>query len=113
MGLFKIFILSFIGLVITSCTKTIDGSITEDLKIVNGTTFRVNFKENHKDGFTWQLEEGYDKSIIQYKNSVWEGNENGVYFYFQALKPGTTQISFIERKYDSVRKTIKSTFIIK
>ncbi len=63
--------------------------------------FRVNLPEDHRTGYTWQLNE-HDKLMVDHFNTVWEGNENGVYFYFVALKPGLTQLNFTSRKFTDV-----------
>ncbi|MGE0567583.1 MAG: protease inhibitor I42 family protein [Bacteroidia bacterium] len=93
--------------------KTFKEPTPKEITVKKDESFRVNLSENHKDGFTWQLDESYNREIIEYKNSVWEGNENGVFFYFKPIKIGSTEITFIERKYDSIRNIKTITIFVK
>ncbi len=88
---------------LASCSyQTIKINDPQPCKVKLYKKFRVNLPEDHRTGYTWQLNEEYDKTIVDHMNTVWEGNTNGVYFYFTALKPGITILNFTSRKYDDV-----------
>lgn len=63
--------------------------------------FRINLPEDHRSGYTWQLND-YDRTLVTHMNTVWEGNSNGVYFYFETIKPGLLVLNFTSRKHDDV-----------
>jgi predicted secreted protein len=77
----------------------------QPFKVEVNKKFRINLPEDHRTGYTWQLNE-HDKTLIDHYSTVWEGNNNGVYFYFVGLKPGITILNFTLRKYSDV-STIK------
>ena len=64
-----------------------------------GEQVQVVLPENHRDGFTWSLSDNYNKSAILEERSVWHGADKGVYFYMQAGKSGTAEITFVRRNY--------------
>jgi predicted secreted protein len=81
--------------------QTIKVNDAQPAKVELNKKFRVNLPEDHNTGYTWQLNE-HDQTMIDHYNTVWEGNSNGVYFYFVALKPGLTSLNFTSRKYNDV-----------
>lgn len=89
--------------------QTIEVNDPQPSKVQLNKKFRVNLPEDHRTGYTWQLNE-HDATAVDHFNTVWEGNENGVYFYFVALKPGLTTLNFTSRKYDDVN-SIKEILI--
>lgn len=108
---------AFFIAIIASCvscknTRTINAQTAEPITIQVNEKVRINLPEDHTDGYTWQLNDTYDKSIIDHYNSVWEGNTNGVMFYFRGTKKGTTVLNFTSRKYDDVRSIKEFTIII-
>lgn len=104
----------FTSLILFSCNKlrTFDSNSTEPIKVSAGEKFRINLPEDHTTGYTWQLNNSFNKSIVDHYNSVWEGNTNGVYFYMQSLKAGTTVLNFTSRKYDDVNSIKELTIIV-
>jgi predicted secreted protein len=89
---------------IASCdnTRTINTQTPQPLNIQLNEKIRINLPEDHTTGYTWQLNDSYDKTIIDHYNSVWEGNKNGVMIYLRGTKKGTTVLNFTSRKYDDV-----------
>ena len=99
----KIIYLSFLSILLGSCSPlTIDSNASGSQLIKNNTKFRINLPEDHRTGYTWQLNDDYDKSILDHTNTVWEGNSNGVFFYFTSSKKGTTNLNFKSRKHDNI-----------
>lgn len=97
---------------ITSCSyNTIDGNKTNSVTVKLNEKFRINLAEDHSTGYTWQLNDTYDKKNVDHFNTVWEGNTKGVYFYFKAIKKGETVLSFTSRMYEDVNmvKEVKIT----
>jgi predicted secreted protein len=93
-------------------TQTIKVNDPQPCEVRSGKKFRVNLPEDHRSGYTWQLNE-HDKSIVDHFNTVWGGNDKGVYFYFLALKPGTTILNFTSRKYNDVNSIKEITIRVK
>lgn len=95
-------ILNFLAIVFcVSCSlKEIKTEAPGINKIELGNKYRINLPENHSDGFIWQLNEKYDKTIIDNINTVWHGNEKGVDFNFNTLADGQTTLTFVLRKYN-------------
>lgn len=94
-----------------SCScPTIDFNSHGIQEIKTHTKFRINLPEDHRTGYTWQLSDDYDKTIIEHTNTVWEGNSNGVFFYFIGSKKGTTTLDFKSRKHDDIN-SLKSITI--
>lgn len=75
-----------------------------------GTKFRINLPENHKTGYLWQLDQGYDRTLIRDLGPVWHGNEKGIDFNLKTLAPGQVTLGFSLRKYTDT-SDIK-TFIV-
>ena len=61
--------------------------------------FTVILPEDHRNGYTWVLDPNFDENICSHINTVWHGNDKGVYFEFKALKPGESSLKFLSRKY--------------
>lgn len=75
------------------------------------TEFRVSLKENHKLGQTWSLRDGFDRAVVEKINSVWHGDEKGIYFNFKSLALGQTTLNFVCRNYTDTVDV--KTFIVK
>jgi hypothetical protein len=75
-----------IGLIIlvfifSSCSfQTINVNAPQPCEVKPYKKFRINLPEDHRSGYTWQLNDVYDKDIVERLNTVWEGNNNVVYF---------------------------------
>lgn len=63
------------------------------------TKLRIILPEDHTTGYVWQLQAGYDQSVIQHLNEVWHGNKKGIYFHLKSLAAGQTTLTFVSRKY--------------
>lgn len=61
--------------------------------------FVIKLPENHKTGYLWKISGDFDEKIVENTNSVWHGNEKGVYFHFKALSIGQTTLTFVNRGY--------------
>jgi predicted secreted protein len=94
-----------------SSITTVRVNDPQPYKVELNKKFRVNLPEDHRTGYTWQLNE-HDQTVIDHYNTVWEGNSNGVYFYFVALKPGLTSLNFTSRKYNDVNSIKEITIKI-
>lgn len=73
--------------------------------------FRINLPEDHRTGNSWQLNNDYNKSLLNNLNVVWHGNEKGIDFNFKALSVGDVTLSLINRKY--VDTIDYKTFIVR
>jgi predicted secreted protein len=91
------------ALLLFSCNKmqTVKINDAQPVYVKCNKKFRINLPEDHRSGYTWQLND-HDKSLVAHMNTVWEGNDNGVYFYFETIKPGLLVLNFTSRKYDDV-----------
>jgi len=67
------------------------------LKVGDG--FKINLAEEHTNGYSWQLNDNFDKNLIKELNAVWHGNEKGIDFNFKALAAGVTTITLVKRKF--------------
>ena len=99
----KSFAIIFFSVFLFACNniQTIKVNDAQPIRVKLYKKFRVNLPEDHRSGYTWQLNEP-DNSMVSHFNTVWEGNTNGVYFYFEALKPGLLVLNFTSRKHDDV-----------
>ncbi len=61
--------------------------------------FRISLPENHSTGALWQLDQNYDRSVVEELNAVWHGNEKGIDFNFKTLSAGQTTLNLTLRKY--------------
>jgi predicted secreted protein len=68
-------------------------------EIKKGGKFRITLPEDHTKGYTWVLNDDFDKNVIVHWNSVWHGNEKGIDFNFKALDQGKTTLHFFLRKH--------------
>jgi predicted secreted protein len=93
-------LLFIIPLILLGCMPP---SIEKEAPAVNevktGSRFKIVLPENHEDGYTWQLNEDFDKSTLEALSPVWHGQKKGIYFTFKALSAGQTMLTFIKRKY--------------
>ncbi len=64
-----------------------------------GQKFRINLPEDHRTGYTWQLNDEYDKNQVERLNELWHGNEKGVDFNLKTLTAGQTTLTFVKRKF--------------
>ncbi len=86
--------------VLTRCGVTeINHPYPEVNEIKTGSKFCIILPENHRDGYTWQLQKGHNPSVVEHVNEVWHGNEKGIYFNFKAVSVGQTTLSLLRRKY--------------
>lgn len=110
----KNLLLVLLPVVLLSCKKqlTIDGTTSQTIEVSVGEKFRINLPEDHTSGYTWQLNDTYDKSIVDHYNTVWEGNKNGVMYYFATTKKGKTILNFTSRKYDDVNSIKELTLTV-
>jgi len=109
----KLAFIIFISAIISSCSyHTVDVNSPQPVLIPSNEKFRINLPEDHTIGYTWQLNDTYDSDIIDHVNTVWEGNSNGVYFYFKSVKPGTTVLNFTSRKYNDINSVKEITITV-
>ncbi len=102
----------FIALFFSCSYHTIEVNSKQTITLKLNEKFRINLPEDHTSGYTWQLNDTYDRSIIDHINTVWEGKSNGVFFYFKATKIGTTVLNFTSRKYDDINSVKEMTITI-
>lgn len=96
----------------TSCSnsKTINLESPQENELKPGEKFTIELPENHTTGYLWQLEKSYNSEQVDYMNSVWHGNDKGVYFNFKTSEKGKTELHFSLIKYKDTLDT--KTFII-
>ncbi len=96
----KTILLIFLMLSVDSCRPL---AIKEEAPAINelsiGSTFRINLPENHQSGYGWQLNNDYNKTVVQALNAVWHGNKKGIDFNFKAMAPGSATLVLTNRKY--------------
>jgi hypothetical protein len=61
--------------------------------------YRINLPEEHSSGYIWQLDDNFDRSVIQNLSSVWHGKKKGVDFNFSTLAAGQATLTFHLIKY--------------
>ncbi|MGZ4099049.1 MAG: hypothetical protein ACXVNM_09220 [Bacteroidia bacterium] len=84
-----------------SCTyEKIENEIPSVNTISLNKKYRINLPEEHLSGYIWQLNDNYDKKLIDNINTVWHGSTKGVDFNFKTLATGSTTLTFILRKYN-------------
>ena len=89
-----------VGIIATSCTlKQIKNESPQINLLEIKQKYKINLPENHSNGYIWQLNDDYDRTIIDNLNTVWHGNENGVDFNFNTLSAGQTTLTFVSRKF--------------
>lgn len=88
-------------LVLTSCSdyETINQEAPKANAVKSGQKFRIILPENHTTGYMWQISNSFDETHIDYINSVWHGNEKGVYYNFIASEKGIATLNFSLIKY--------------
>lgn len=108
---------SFSFLIICLCfaascsnSKTVSLEAPQKNELKSGEEFTIQLPENHTTGYLWQLTKSYNSQTIDYLNSVWHGNDKGVYFNFKTLEKGTSELNFSLIKYKDTLE--KKTFII-
>ncbi len=79
--------------------KTIETPSPAIHKVKQGESFCIPLPENHTTGYLWQLSPSYNQETVDYINSVWHGNDKGVYFNFSAKAKGNCQLDFTLIKY--------------
>lgn len=105
-------ILCLICVVFSKCSlPLIEKEAPQVNEISNNSKFQIILPEDHTTGYIWQLNQDYDKQLIENVNVVWHGNEKGVYFNFKTLHKGQAVLTFTNRKYTDT-SNVKS-FIIK
>lgn len=68
-------------------------------EIGSNSKFTIVLPEDHSTGYTWQLTQNYDATVVNQINEVWHGNAKGIYFNLESLAAGQTTLTFISRKY--------------
>ncbi len=97
---------------LNSCTFIqLNKEAPEVNEINTSTKFRINLPENHSTGYLWELDQNFDKTLLQEMNAVWHGNEKGIDFNFQSLKVGETTLRFVLRKHTDTSNV--KNFIVK
>jgi predicted secreted protein len=100
------------SLVLLSCQPpTLEKGTPGINEVKTGAKFKVVLPEDHIDGYTWQLNEDFDKSVIEAMDPAWHGKEKGIYFYFKALYKGQTTLTFVKRKFTDTSHI--QSFIVK
>lgn len=96
-----------------SCKRlTFEGKTSNAIKVKTDEKFSLHFPEDHSKGINWQLDDSYDKNILDYTNSVWEGNSRGVNFLFKATKTGATKLLFKERTFNEFTDSVFVTVAV-
>ena len=99
-NLIRFLTLSLFTLILSSCRLP---EIKDETPAVNGlkteTKFRVNLPEDHRTGYTWHLNDEYNKNLIERLNEVWHGNEKGLDYNFKTHASGQTTLTFVQRKF--------------
>lgn len=108
----KIIFLFCLLFVLNGCTlPQLDKETPSVNEVGIHTKFRINLPENHTTGYLWQLNQNFDKALLEEMNAVWHGNEKGIDFNFKSLKVGETTLTFVLRKHTDT-SNVKS-FVVK
>jgi predicted secreted protein len=105
-----VFVLAVLGLcVLASCTSAKEGQVyvnpTSAIETNEGSLFIIALNENQTTGYSWQST--HDKETVTLLKNIYEPDKKAAglfgtggthYFYFKALKPGTTEIGFAYRR---------------
>ncbi|MCW3076417.1 MAG: hypothetical protein JWO32_1026 [Bacteroidetes bacterium] len=112
-NMIKKFIFLVTGLLIFSACnyEKIENEIPQINTISINKKYRINLPEEHQSGYTWQLQDNYDKKIIDNFNTVWRGNTKGVDYNFKTLAVGETTLTFVRRKYSDTNSV--KQFVVK
>lgn len=73
-----------------------------------GERLRVNLPENHNNKENWLMTSEH-LTALKHLNAVWHGNEKGIDFNFEAVKPGTDTLTFVLRQ---IQDTLKQHRVI-
>jgi predicted secreted protein len=90
-----------------SCShQKVEKEAPEINEIKAGEKFTIMLPENHLENYYWKLSGNHDKTIIDYINAAWHGNEKGVYYHFTALRSGTDTLRLTQYKMQDSVKTV-------
>ena len=64
-----------------------------------GQKFRITLPEDHSQKESWNILDDFDHGVIQHLADVWHGNEKGLDVNLRCMSPGTTQLTFVKRRY--------------
>jgi predicted secreted protein len=96
----RYFLFSFSALFFLNCSYRQTDKVAPLINDVSqGEKFRITLPENHKTGYTWQINNTFDSNVLDYYGSVFRGNEKGVDFNFVGLEKGTATVNFALIKY--------------
>lgn len=90
--------------------RTINLPQPQTNEVAMNENFRIILPEDHTKGHVWQLSKNFENNITEYVNSVWHGNEKGVYFNFKGMSAGKTELRFDLIKYRDTLDT--KTYLI-
>jgi hypothetical protein len=86
-----------------ACASCRYREVKEPMPFVNelkiGEKFRITLPENHINKESWNMLDDFDHNILHRLGDVWHGNEKGIDINLQCLSPGTTQLTFVKRRY--------------
>jgi hypothetical protein len=109
-----VFLLPLLVIALASCKrKTINGYEVKEAEFNLHDKFSVLLPENHTKAETWHLSENYNKDLLDYTTSVWEGNEKGVNFLFKATQKGETLLLFKKRTYNAFTDSVRISITVK
>jgi len=70
-----------------------------------GESFCVKLPEDHTKAELWGMAQSYNQRVVENVNTVWHGNDKGIYFHFKGKNKGQTQLVFFKRKFaDTIEK---------
>jgi predicted secreted protein len=78
--------------------------------VKKGEKFRIILPENHSESFMWKLDQN-KKNAVDYLNAVWHGDEKGIYYHFEAMRPGQDTLNFALYKFNEVNRY--TSYIVK
>lgn len=88
------------SLLLISCSiKQADKVAPLENIIDKGEEFKITLPEDHTTGYSWLINNEFDKKVLDYYGSVFRGNKKGVDFNFVALEKGKTTVNFTLVKY--------------
>lgn len=93
-------LLAILSLNLLSCAYTQADKVSPLVNdIPKGEKFRINLPENHQTGYSWQINNEFDNTVLDYYGSVFRGTAKGVDFNFVALEKGKATVNFALIKY--------------
>lgn len=108
----KFIFLLIIATIFSACNyEKIENEIPQINTILINKKYRINLPEEHQSGYIWQLQDNYEKNIIDNFNTVWRGNTKGVDYNFKTLAVGETTLTFVRRKYSDTNSV--KQFVVK